>query len=187
MYCHPSLQWPVYLHAAGNSITFAVITPGLHCVFKDQAVIQDYPSFQCAYVKLVFVAVIIPGLHSAFKCQAIIQDYTSFQCAYVQLSPWYNRTGWLGVKHQLTYLFMCNCYLLQSVITPGLYCAFRGQTVISHHPLLQCTYMQLVSVAVITPGLHCAFRGQAVMQDFTKGYFGHLIWPWKHTDAKEAF
>ena len=21
-----------------------------------------------------------------------------------QLSPWYNRTGWLGVKHQLTYL-----------------------------------------------------------------------------------
>ena len=106
MYCHPSLQWPVYLHAAGNSITFAVITPGLHCVFKDQAVRQDYPSFQCAYVKLVFVAVIIPGLHSAFKCQAIIQDYPSFQCAYVQLSPWYNRTGWLGVKHQLTYLLI---------------------------------------------------------------------------------
>ena len=24
-------------------------------------------------------------------------------------SPWYNRTGWLGVKHQLTYLFSRRC------------------------------------------------------------------------------
>ena len=32
------------------------------------------------------------------------------------LSPWYNRTGWLGVKHQLTYLLLCLLVLLSSSV-----------------------------------------------------------------------
>ena len=27
-----------------------------------------------------------------------------------QASPWYNRTGWLGVKHQLTYLLRTSSF-----------------------------------------------------------------------------
>ena len=61
-----------------------------------------------------------------------------------------------------------HCYVMPSITTlylhaTGLHCDFRGQAVMSCHPLPHCTYMQLVSAAVITPGLHCAFRGQAVM------------------------
>ena len=30
-------------------------------------------------------------------------------------SPWYKRTGWLGVKHQLTYLLLCGIVAVKSV------------------------------------------------------------------------
>ena len=33
-----------------------------------------------------------------------------FGQVHFQKSPWYNRTGWLGVKHQLTYLLFQNSY-----------------------------------------------------------------------------
>ena len=33
----------------------------------------------------------------------ILSSYMMTKC----VSPWYNRTGWLGVKHQITYLHTC--------------------------------------------------------------------------------
>ena len=47
------------------------------------------------------------------------QNTTRLESLYIY-SPWYNRTGWLGVKHKLTYLlyifFLQNLYLECSVV-----------------------------------------------------------------------
>ena len=44
---------------------------------------------------------------SACVCMCVHAYMHACLCVY---SPWYNRTGWLGIKHQLTYLLIvCVC------------------------------------------------------------------------------
>ena len=46
-------------------------------------------------------------LSSSYIFQGERADTVVFTCVSVCLSPWYNRTGWLGIKHQLAYLLVC--------------------------------------------------------------------------------
>ena len=53
------------------------------------------------YVCLFYVYVVIDFVDLT---QERVYMYEKSYELWICLSPWYNRTGWLGVKHQLTYL-----------------------------------------------------------------------------------
>ena len=76
---------PVIIYTNKNSHNFLT--------FTDRTLILLLLFFIFCYVLL-----------TAANC-VLITFYHNFGCRYLLLqSPWYNRTGWLGVKHQLTYL-----------------------------------------------------------------------------------
>ena len=63
-------------------------------------------------------SVFISHLPGCFPENPVCQiSHAIFKCGVTFQSPWYNRTGWLGVKHQVTYLCHFSGTSLHDAIT----------------------------------------------------------------------
>ena len=75
---------------------------------------MHFQSASSHYARLsmfVLVSVIISHNYSRSPNKNVIKCFFKFSCFYFWVLPGYNRTSWLGVKHQLTYLLIFECPL----------------------------------------------------------------------------
>ena len=66
----------------------------------------------CGYLSVpCLVRLPVSAVYGAVTCQCRVwYGYLSVPCMVrLPVLPWYNRTGWLGVKHKLTYLLTVTC------------------------------------------------------------------------------